>query len=242
MPSPDLHPVATASLPWQLVLAIIVFNIVLGMISKRKQGKGKPGPKGAGNADEARRRMEEARERARAEAERKAAEREAHARRDPEVPDKAAAEAEVRREKAKAVGKDLLSQLARELGLELPNAPKPPPPRPVPAPAPSRTSTARPAARKEALRNGRAAGESGDGEHDGTLADLIASRKASGPEGTEAPAGPRAQAAFDPHASPEPARSAVSSLAGQLADAEALRKAFILKTILDKPLALRLRR
>ena len=73
-----LHPVATASLPWQIVLAIIAFNVIGGLMSKRKRRPPKadplPGSQGDPKGD-AQRRMEEARARAAADAERKAAER-----------------------------------------------------------------------------------------------------------------------------------------------------------------------
>jgi hypothetical protein len=243
-----LPPLATASLPWQIVLAIIAFNVIAGLMAKRKQRPPKsdpvPGSQGDPKGD-ARRRLEEARARSAAEAERKAAERQADRERDEgrvsarpktEAFGKggsgrdAAAPAQDAGAKAKDAGRDLLGQLARELGLELPQAPKPPPaPRPAPAnrpvpgsqpasasrtsPAQARTSAAGAnAARKTAVREEAVREE----------------------EGSTSPA-PIALA------HPEPIRAA-SPLAFELADADALRKAFILKTVLDKPLSLRPRR
>ncbi len=229
----QLHPLATASLPWQIVLAIIAFNVIAGLMSKRKKRPPKaepiPGSQGDPKGD-ARRRMEEARAQAAAERERKAAEREANRERDegrvsarPQVESsgnagRIASPAQDPGAKAKEAGRDLLGQLARELGLELPQTPKPapasrpssgsrPPSRPTQVPA--RAPAAGPlAARKTALRE---------------------------EEGSSSPAPAYTPAALE---HPGPVRAAPSPLALDLADGEALRKAFILKTVLDKPLSL----
>jgi hypothetical protein len=184
----DLHPIASASLPWQLVLAIIAFNIVAGMISKRKQGKAKaganPASKPASQADarkaeaqrekdksrnlEVMRRQAEARAREAAEAKRKAAERKA-------------------REEVQRAG-----------------APE------------------RPVVPKETRR-----------------AESIPSVTGAEPYGTE-DIDPRPAPA--PGAVPVAARDSQAVGPGDLADPEVLKKAFIMKIILDKPLALARRR
>lgn len=228
-------PIASASLPWQIVLAIIAFNIVVGIMNKRKQ-QPKPGsPDAARKQEEARLKVEAAHAKAKAQAEREAAERQAREARD-EKASEAATAAQAKKDKALDVGKDILGQLAKELGLELPEAKKPAPPKPAPAPAsaPSRPAPtpARPA------RPGRAEFER---ERPSTLKDLLAAQKSA-----SANAGENAPRRMRPSATgPEPARApAAVPLAAQidLADADALRRAIVLKTILDKPLALQPRR
>jgi hypothetical protein len=214
------HPIAFATLPWQLVAAIIVFNIVAGMISKRKQKQAKAGAKTEPKTDpkaEARL-LEEARLREAAETKRKAAERrareeilrardEARGSGEPaEAGTGGASEARTRPTapagNARPTGKRILDQLARELGLELPEARQP-------VPAPARPS----------------------------------SRQASAPapvEPVEAPVSARI-----PIASVAPIAAPASPSfpgAADFSDPEAMRKAFILKVILDKPPALRHRR
>jgi hypothetical protein len=148
-----VQPIATASLPWQIVLAIIAFNVIGGLMSKRKRRPPKADPVPGSQGDpmgDAQRKLEAARARTAAEAERKAAERLADrerddirkpARADAEDPGMSGPGADARAgamrqdpgAKAKEAGKDLLGQLARELGLELPQAPKPSPARPGPS-------------------------------------------------------------------------------------------------------------
>lgn len=237
------HPIAFAALPWQLVAAIIVFNIVAGMISKRKQKQAKAGAKpdpkadarttaAQGNRDsreaENLRNREEIRLREAAEAKRKAAELqareeilrardEARGSREPAQtgargasgtgagrPKTRAESAPARREPAQPAGKRILDQLARELGLELPEARKP-----VPAPArPSNRQPSAPAAIEPA--------------------EETVSARIPAPTPTAAPIAAPAAPSFPG--------------AADFSDPEAMRKAFILKFILDRPLALRHRR
>ena len=76
-------PVAHAALPWQIVLAIIAFNVVVGILNKRKQQPPKPGSADAARKqEEARQKAESARAKAKAQAEREALERRARAARD----------------------------------------------------------------------------------------------------------------------------------------------------------------
>jgi hypothetical protein len=110
-------------------------------------------------------------------------------------------------EQAKAAGKDLLSQLAKELGLELPGATRPPPRpgnvhvthRPAPHPAPK--------PRPE-------------------------------PEADERPA-PSMAAPVPPMSGNRAAAAEPAVAFSDFSDPAALRRAVILKTILDKPLSLR---
>lgn len=249
------QPLAFASLPWQLVMAIIVFNIVAGMISKRKQKQAKPGAKADPQADarkgealrdkekdeanrrnrELQRSAEETRLREAAEAKRKAAERRAReemlrarveARRSREAAaaeapaggasDAAAsgAAAQARPETAKTGGRGLLDQLARELGLELPDASRPVPTTPRP---PSKPTPAQPARPQGARSRGDAREEDAD--------DLPGLASRTAPVAATVP--------------PVPASAAQAAGPVDFSDPEAMRKAFILKTLLDKPLALR---
>ncbi|MBW8886568.1 MAG: hypothetical protein JF616_02320 [Fibrobacteres bacterium] len=190
------HPIAFASLPWQLVLAFIVFNIVAGMISKRKQGKAKSGSPANPRTET-----------------RKA-----------EMP---AAPAQARREAPKPAGKGLLEQLARELGLELP---QPTGSAPVPQRAPARpveAASARPqTARQETRRDARPSDKTNRSDRDER--DEASRSEGSDTRPTPAPmTAPAAQALVGP---------------GDFTDPEALRKAFIIKVILDKPIALQRRR
>jgi len=250
------HPVAYASLPWQLVLAIIVFNVVAGMISKRKQRQAKSGSKTnprteAGKAEarrdkddsrdgEVRRSLEETRLREAAEAKQRAAERQARQAREEvlrareeertsEEPVATGTANEVERtgravppqasrETPKPAGKGLLEQLARELGLELPQSPRP---APVPARAPARPVEApsmRPQTGQQQIRRDtRRLDTNETGEPSPS--------EGSGYRPTPAPmTAPVAEALVGP---------------GDFTDAEAMRKAFVLKVILDRPLALR---
>jgi hypothetical protein len=199
----QLHPIATASLPWQIVLAIIAFNVIGGLISKRKRRAPKPDPVRP-DAEPFGREVSEKDERTRATTQDSGAQ-------------------------AKEAGKDLLGQLARELGLELPPTPKPAPAsRPAPPSRPSAPPRSAPASRPYAPE-ARAA-----------TAGPIAKRKTAEREEEGSPSLARETPA--PQAATEPVRGATSVLALELGDADALRKAFILKTILDKPMSLRPRR
>lgn len=209
------YPIASASLPWQLVLAFIVFNAVAGMISKRKQKQAKANSRTDADKTQARtdkddardaqirRRSEEARVRAAAEAEKTAKAATAPARPGTPMP----------------AGKGLLEQLARELGLELPqptSVPVPPraPAKPVEAQA-MRPQTARQESRRDIRR-----AEKDEGS------EVAVNRPMPSPM-TAPVSAPAAQALAGP---------------GDFTDPEALRKAFIMKVILDKPLALRRQR
>lgn len=141
----------------------------------------------------------------------------------PAIPSKA-------KEKAAEVGKDLLNQLAKELGLELPQqgrpapaqpqAPKPSGPQPVPASAPSRTIPAATAglASPDEIRNRNL---EADRARPGTLYSHRAPQSAlpSGKVPTLIP----------------------GLAAGDLTDPESLRRAFILKTVLDRPVSMKRR-
>ena len=236
--APEHLPIAAAALPWQLVLAFIVFNVVAGMISKRKQGQRQPrpgvkarpmpeapaDPRAESNPAKSNAAMSNTVESNVAEAQRR--------------PDEARAGAGG--ETAKDFRTDILSELARQLGLELPEPSKPSSAKPSSAkPSSAKPSRTEASPSAQAPVRPRPRLESDDGEHIGTHADLIAARKASRiadqrPSAAAPPAPP-------PPVAPEPARPA-ASLAADFADPEALRKAFILKTVLDKPLALRPRR
>jgi hypothetical protein len=252
-----VQPIATASMPWQIVLAIIAFNVIGGIMSKRKRRPPKadplPGSQGDPKGD-AWRRMEEARARSAAEAERKAAERLADRDRDegrgtvraraegegmPGSGEDAGGAAMGRDAgaKAKEVGKDLLGQLARELGLELPPAPKPSPSaRPGPSASPGRPApVSRNASAPAKVRPTAAQYRSSTPVPGGPAAARKTAVREE--EGSDSPVPAPA-----PGAHLEPVRSAASPTPVlDLGDPEALRKAFILKTILDKPHALRAR-
>ena len=131
--------------------------------------------------------------------------------------------------KAKEIGKDILSQLAKELGLELPERPQPKPvPRPVAIPAPIETARV-----AFALRKNRVISE--DDDHDRTVADST--------PGADLTSAPGIAAVESANAAAYVTRDAgrvtfLSALRADLFDSESLRRAFILKTILDKPLSL----
>lgn len=189
----DLHPIASASLPWQLVLAIIVFNIVAGMISKRKQGKAKPGASPGTKPSP------------QPDARKAEAQREKDNSRNLEILRR---QAEARaREAAEAKRKDAERQArqAREAREEAQRA---------------RAQPERPIIRKETRRVDSAAA---------TERDRIAE------------ADPRS-AAPALVAAPEPGGPSPAVGAAEFADPEVLRRAFIMKVILDKPLALGPRR
>jgi hypothetical protein len=159
-------------------------------------------------------------------------------------------------------GKDLFSQLAKELGLEIPQRPRPTEPNeanqartPVPTPSQSRqtypgtltkspgnlgskgsvTSTATTmAAAEAALRNKRAT--AGYDDHSRTVAD-----SAPGADLTSAPGIAAVESAnASAYVTRDSRRSAaLSALRSDLFDSESLQRAFILKTVLDRPLSLK---
>lgn len=260
-------PVASASIPWQIVLAIIAFNIVAGIISKNKQKPGKAGPKPGPRPEDARRRAEAMRQRreeahaeARAEAERKTAARQASEReaaRRGAAAEKAAGnrndeggdagdEPDAGPEAGRRSG-NILEQLARELGLELP-VPQRPAPRKDSRPG---TAGRIPAESARSQAAGRIPAESAGSHADGRA-------RAETPETSGAYASAVEPVRRDIVSEPDPfAAASVRSrrpvpapaagplrsrpLVGRddLSDPMALRKAFILKTILDEPVSLR---
>ena len=133
--------------------------------------------------------------------------------------------------KAAELGKDLLSQLAKELGLEIPTGPKPAP-RPVPAPARPLPAAQTPAAKPKASAI-QAARESA------ASVKMARARETARPRpeaGEDTPRRAPGYLAVTP-AAPMAARVSATARAS-LMDLKSLRNAFILKTILDKPLSL----
>jgi hypothetical protein len=159
--------------------------------------------------------------------------------------------------KAAELGKDLLTQLAKELGLELPTGNRPAPrapqpsPRPQPAPAPAPASrTAQPLktaqakasatqAAREAAASARMA-QSRDRDRQTEISRRAAKdaqvRNARDQSGENAPRRDPRHFAVTP-AQASAMHSASATARAGLMDAKSLRNAFILKTILDKPLA-----
>jgi hypothetical protein len=145
-------------------------------------------------------------------------------------------------------GKDLLSQLAKELGLEIPDPPPPgpvskPTPRPaetrgenprVQTPAPSakpKPAPGRPAKGQTVLD--RHAAESQRGEHSHTVRTVDRTGGENAPRRLpgSVPGNMPVTLGAEARSLPELARES-------LMDPESIRRAFILKTILDKPLSL----
>lgn len=161
--------------------------------------------------------------------------------------------------KAKELGKDLLSQLAKELGLEIPTERKP---APRPAPAPTRPQPAAPAPTaksKASAIDGKTSaidGKTSVIDDKESAADRIAKAKGRHTEtsrrssedyperkrqdaGENTPRRTPGYLAVTP-AAPMAARTTASATArASLMDVKSLRNAFILKTILDKPLSLK---
>src|SRR5690606_3541698 len=242
----------------KIILLIIAFQVVMGLFAKRKarqkaeEEEGLEGEEAlleAEDADDPRSlREEEAREQARRDAARAEAARE-HARQEA-----ARAEAKKKRleslkrermtessrddrgehertgshparpgkgnkaqEQAAQLGKDLLSQIAKELGLDLPQSPTP---RPVPKPA---------------MPTPESQGAKKPVPHAVMPSAAHSQRRTSPPEWETSSRRTR---------SAPPMESAVSASTGSLAresmlDAESIRRAIVLKTILDKPLSLK---
>ena len=229
---------ATASLHATIILGVIAFNVVMSIIAKRKKkalAEAKDPQAAARLKEQARQRMEAER----AKAQSAAAAREAAARSARQQADRretAPEASEERGDQALDVGKDLLGQLARELGLKLPESEAPRRPAPQ-RPATPQAPAARAPQKAEARTSKKAVfeGYSAERERPKSMKDLLAAQKAaSAQEGENAPRRvPRAEAV------PEPVRAAGPMVRAQDLDAEALRRAFILKTILDKPVTLR---
>ncbi len=130
--------------------------------------------------------------------------------------------------KATEIGKDILSQLAKELGLELPERPQPKPvPRPVVIPAPAETVRTAYAPRKNRVL-------SEDDDHARTVADSVPGTDLTSAPGIAAVESANAAA----YATREGRTSMLTGIRADLFEPESLRQAFILKTILDKPLSL----
>ncbi|MEO7425409.1 MAG: hypothetical protein ABI036_09495 [Fibrobacteria bacterium] len=142
-------------------------------------------------------------------------------------------------------GKDLLSQLAKELGLEIP---APAPPRPAPRPPAeirgenSRVQTPAPSAKPKPAPGRPAKGQTVLDRHDaeaqrGEHSHSVRTVDRSGGENA-----PRRLPAYLTSNAPvtlAPDAPSFSELAREsLMDPESIRRAFILKTILDKPLSL----
>lgn len=142
----------------------------------------------------------------------------AGAEKEPIIPAKA-------KEKAAEVGKDLLSQLAKELGIELPK----PQPRPAPKPVPGPQPTAKPAASKTS-RSGEGPAHAHVPRSHGISPDEVRARAAE--ESRSRSPAPHLPAAVVP-----PSKPLIT--AAEFSDPASLRKAFILKTILDKPVSLK---
>ena len=229
---------ATASLHATIIIGVIAFNVVMSIIAKRKkkaQAEAKDPQAAARLKEMARQKMETERAKAQsAAAAREAAAR--NARQQAERRETAPEGSEERADQALEVGKDLLGQLARELGLKLPETEAPR--RPVPRPTAQQTSPARGSSQKGETRPAKKSvfeAYSGERERPKSMKDLLAARKAAAAqEGENAPRRiPRAEAV------PETVRPPGPMVRAQDLDAEALRRAFILKTILDKPVTLR---
>lgn len=135
----------------------------------------------------------------------------------PAVPNKA-------KEKAAEVGKDILSQLAKELGLELPK----PQPRPAPKPAPAQPPQGKPSLPKPPAH-------AHVPKSQGISSDEVRARAAEANRSQARPS----PASVAPVAAPI-AQPLIS--ASEIASAQAMRKAFVLKTLLDKPLSRKPRR
>ncbi|MEO6097913.1 MAG: hypothetical protein ABIW76_20540 [Fibrobacteria bacterium] len=160
--------------------------------------------------------------------------------------------------KAADLGKDLLSQLARELGLDLPTGNRPAPRAPQPSPRPQPAGSTAPSARtvhpakaaavkasatqaaREAAASARMALERDKDRHteiSRRAAMDAQARAARDQSGENAPR--RDPRNFSATPAPAPAmRSASATARANLMDVKSLRNAFILKTILDKPLSL----
>jgi hypothetical protein len=158
--------------------------------------------------------------------------------------------------KAAELGKDLLTQLAKELGLELPTGNRPAPRAPQPAPRPQPAASPAPGARtpqpakaaaakasatqaaREAAATARMA-QSRDKDRQTEISRRAAmdtqARAARDQSGENAPR--RDPRTFAAPASAPAMRSASATARASLMDVKSLRNAFILKTILDKPLS-----
>ncbi len=138
--------------------------------------------------------------------------------------------------KAKELGKDLLSQLAKELGLEIPTGTTPAP-RPVPAPAKPQPARPLPAAQAPATKVKASATMAA---RQSAASAKVALGRESGrtrlDAGEDTPR--RAQGYLAVTPAPPMAVRVSATARASLMDLKSLRNAFILKTILDKPLSL----
>lgn len=134
---------------------------------------------------------------------------------------------------APSAGKDLLTQLAREIGLQLPEAPSARKPAPAPGKAPVPPASKGSAPTSLPARNKRVT--SYDEDHARTVADSAPGRDMTSAPGIAAVESANAAA----YVTLDPLRpTALTALRADLFDGESLRRAFILKTVLDKPLSL----
>lgn len=136
--------------------------------------------------------------------------------REPLIPAKA-------KERTAETGKDLLAKLAKELGLELPQ------PRPVPKPAPAPKTPAKPGLLKTPPSKAPAHATRG---HVHSFDDA----RVRAVEASRAQARPASIPSVAPASAPV-AKPLISNF--EIGDVESMRKAFVLKTLLDKPLALK---
>ncbi len=223
---------ATASFHGSIVLLAVGFQVVMWLLAKRKKNAAQQAKDPAAQArlkEQARVRMEAEQARRRAQANDGDVNGE-----DARLAREAASRA--RKEQAIDVGKDLLGQLARELGLKLPESDAPPRPIPTPRPAPAPAPAEGKPAYGQAAHSTRAKPEAytAERERPQSLRDLLSAQKAA--SSTEGENAPRRV----PHAKPlEPVSQPAAPMlrAGELSDPESLRRAFILKTILDKPVS-----
>jgi hypothetical protein len=135
--------------------------------------------------------------------------------------------------KAAELGKDLLSQLAKELGLEIPTGPKPAP-RPIPAAARPQTAAQAPAAAAKVKASATMAAK-----QSAATAKMALGRESGRTRldaGEDTPRRAQGYLAVTP-AVPMAARVSATARAS-LMDIKSLRNAFILKTILDKPVSI----
>jgi hypothetical protein len=150
--------------------------------------------------------------------------------------------------KAAEMGKDLLTQLAKELGLELPTGSRPAPrPQPQSRPAsvrPQPAAAAKKPPAKAAIQQTRAQMEKAANDRTTAMEKAARAGETSRTVRNEGENAPR-RAPSNPADTPVSAyssRQAPPAAKVMLMDVKSLRNAFILKTILDKPLALQPRR
>jgi hypothetical protein len=158
------------------------------------------------------------------------------------MPEAARAPAEAKAKPAEPP-RDLLSELAKQLGLELPGQERKPAPAPQPRPvarpqspqpkpaAPAGTQISRPASQQTSLDR-----------HAESAKRMVKAHPAR-PKGLDLDETETHRAIGSTPVTEEPEVRSIASLAREnLADIESIRRAFILKTIFDKPLSMQPRR